>query len=148
MDIIKFILPACHTGLDTEGGADQLSGTATREPGLPQLTEMLVPTPYQALEKKAKKKKGKESKGGPRHKGISDTVSGETEALSSHEGDKEEEEVESDSPCKGRKKERTTSKDPEGEVPKRGKVTLSDSLDLESELAPKRPPRVKPLAES
>ena len=77
-------------------------------------------------------------------------MSGETEALSSHKGDEEEEEeeVESDSPRKGRKKKRAASKDPKGEAPKRGKMTLLDSLDSESELVPKRPPRVKPLAES
>ena len=95
------------------------------DPATPQRTEMLVPAPYQAPEKKAKKKKGKEAKGGPRHKGPSDAVSGETKALSSHEGDKEEDEVEaeSDSPHKGRKK-RVASEDPKGEVPKRGKVIL------------------------
>ena len=68
---------------------------------------MLVPVPYQAPEKKAKKKKGEEAKGGPRHMGPSDAMSGETEAPSSHKGDEEEEEeeeVESDSPYKGRKK--------------------------------------------
>ena len=77
-------------------------------------------------------------------------MSGETEAGSSHEGEEEEEEekVESDSPLKGRKKKRAASEDPKGEAPKRGKVILSDSSDLEPELVPKRPPRVKPLAES
>ena len=77
-------------------------------------------------------------------------MSGEIEALSFHEGDEEEEEevVESDSPHKGRKKKRAASEDPEGKAPKRGKVVLSDSSDPESELVPKRPPRVKPLAES
>ena len=77
-------------------------------------------------------------------------MSGETEALSSHEGDneEEEEEVESDSPHKGRKKKRAASEDPEGEAPKRGKVILQDSSDSESELVRKKPPRAKPLAES
>ena len=78
-------------------------------------------------------------------------MSGETEALSSHEGDEEEEEeeeVESDSPHKGRRKKRTTSKDPEGEAPKIERLALLDSSDSESEQVPKRPPRVKPLAES
>ena len=49
-------------------------------------------------------------------------MSGETEAISSHEGDKEEEEeevVESDSPRKGRKKKRAASEDPKGEASKR-----------------------------
>ena len=67
----------------------------------PLLTRMLVPTPYQAPEKKAKKK-GKEAKSGLRRKGTSDAMSEETEAHSSHEGDEgeEEEEEESNSPPK------------------------------------------------
>ena len=100
---------------------------------------------------KQKKKKGKKAKGGPHHKGPLDTVSGETEALSSHEGDEEEEEeeeVESDSPCKGRKKKRVSSEDPNGEASKRGKMVVQDSSDSDIELDPKRPPRAKPLAES
>nr|XP_040249546.1 DEAD-box ATP-dependent RNA helicase 28-like [Aegilops tauschii subsp. strangulata] len=116
----------------------------------PQLTEMLAPAPYQALEKKANKK-GKEPKGGPRHKGPSDAMSAETEAPSSHEGDEEEEEeeeVESDSPRKGRKKKREASKDPKGKAPKRGKITLQDSSDSDAELVPKKSPGAKPLAES
>ena len=119
------------------------------DPVTPQLEEMLVPAPYQAPEKKAKKKKGKEAKGGPRHKGPSDTVSGETEALSSHEGDEEEEEeeAESDAPLRGRKKNRAASKDPEEEAPKRGKITLSNGSDPETKPIPKRLPRVNPLAE-
>ena len=52
---------------------------------------MLVPAPYKAPEKKAKKK-SKEAKGGLRRKGASDRVFGETEALSSHEGDEDEKE--------------------------------------------------------
>ena len=77
------------------------------DPATPQLMKMLVPAPYQAPEKKAKKK-SKEAKGGLRRKGTSDAVSGETEALSFHEGDEdeEEEEAESKSPLKGRKKKR------------------------------------------
>ena len=54
---------------------------------------MLVPVPYQAPEKKAKKK-GKEAKGGLHRKGTSDAVSGDIEAPSSHEGDEDEEEEE------------------------------------------------------
>ena len=66
---------------------------------------MLAPAPYQALEKKAKKK-SKEAKGGLRRKGTSDAVSGETEAHSSHEGDEdeEEEEAESGSTLKGERR--------------------------------------------
>ena len=62
----------------------------------PLLTRMLVPAPYQAPEKKAKKK-GKEAKGGLRRKGTSDAVSGDTEALSSHEGDEDDKEEEEES---------------------------------------------------
>ena len=62
-------------------------------PVTPQLEEMLVPAPYQAPEKKTKKK-GKEAKNGPRSKGPSDTMSEESEALSSHEGDEDEKEEE------------------------------------------------------
>ena len=46
-------------------------------PVTPQLEKMLVPAPYQPLEKKAKKK-SKEAKGGLRHKGTSVVVSEET----------------------------------------------------------------------
>ena len=89
---------------------------------------MLVPVPYQAPEKKAKKKRGKEAKGDLCRKCPSDVVSGETEIPSSHEGDEdqEEEEAESDSPLKGRNKKRAASIDPEEGPSKRGKVTLLD----------------------
>ena len=64
---------------------------------------MFIPAPYQEPEKA--KKNSKEAKGSLRRKGTSDAVSGETEALSSHEGDEDEkkEEGESDSPLKGRR---------------------------------------------
>ena len=65
---------------------------------------MLVPAPYKAPEKKAKKKV-KEVKSDPRPKGPSDTVSGETDAHSSHD-EEEEEEEKSDSQIKARKKKR------------------------------------------
>ena len=64
---------------------------------------MLVPALYLALEKKAKKK-GKEAKGGLRCKGTPDAVSGDTEVLSSHEGDEDEqdeEEEDEDKPLVG-----------------------------------------------
>ena len=98
---------------------------------------MLVPAPYQAPKKKAKKKR-KEAKGGLRRKGTSDAVSGETEVPSSHEGDKdeEEEEAESDSPLKGRKKKRAASAELEAEASKRGKISLSDGLDSDAEVIP------------
>ena len=85
---------------------------------------MLVPAPYQAPEKKAKKK-GKEAKNGPRRKGPSDTMSGEPEALSSHEGDEDEEEEEGNPPLKGEEEKGGLhgprgGGDQEGEGPPRG----------------------------
>ena len=111
---------------------------------------MLVPAPYQAPEKKAKKK-GKEAKGGLRRKVTLDAMSGETEAPSSHERDEDEEEekeAENDSPLKGRKKKRAASVDPEAEAYKRGKTSLSDGLDSDAEGIPEWRPRSKPLADS
>ena len=65
---------------------------------------MLVPAPYQAPEKKTKKK-GKEVRSGLRRKGTSDITSKDTEALSSHDEDEEEVE-ENNSPSKGGKEEK------------------------------------------
>ena len=69
---------------------------------IPMLMRMLVPVPYQAPEKKAKKK-GKEVRSGLRRKGTSDITSEDTEALSSHDEDEEEEE-ENNSPPKGERR--------------------------------------------
>ena len=106
--------------------------------------------PYQALEKKIKKK-GKGPKDGPCCKGSSDVVSGETEVVSSHEEDEdeeeEEEEVESDFPRKTRRGRRAASENLEGVMPKKGRVVLSDSSDSESEHSPKRIQSEKPLPE-
>ena len=92
------------------------------DPAEPRLMKMLVPVPYQAPEKKGKKK-AKEAKGGPRRRGPSDTVSGETEILSSHEGDEEEEEeeeAESDSPSRGGGRRVLPSKTRRGRCRKEG----------------------------
>ena len=62
----------------------------------------MVPAPYQALEKKAKKK-GKEAKSGLRRKGASDVVTEDTETHSSPDEDEGEEE-ESNSPLKGERR--------------------------------------------
>nr|XP_045087525.1 fibrous sheath CABYR-binding protein-like [Aegilops tauschii subsp. strangulata] len=142
-------LPAKDQGWTKKAEQIDCPAPLPENPATPQLTEMLVLAPYQAPEKKAKKK-GKENKGGPRHRGPSDAMSGETEALSCHEGgeDEEEEEAESDSPHKGRKKKRTASEDPEEEAPKRGNIVLQDSSDSESEQIRKKLPRAKPLAAS
>ena len=114
---------------------------------MPQLSKMLVLAPYQAPEKKAKKK-GKEAKSGLRRRGTSDAAPEDTEVLSSHEGDEdeEEEEEESNSPLKGRKKKRAASVDPEVEASKRGKISLSDGSDSDAEVIPERRLRSKSLA--
>ena len=104
---------------------------------------MLVPAPYQAPEKKAKKK-GKEAKSGLRRKGASDVVSEDTETHSSPK-DNEGEEEESNSPLKGGKKKRGASADLEAEASKKGRISLMD--DSESD-ADEWCPRPKPLAGS
>lgn len=110
---------------------------------------MLVPAPYQASEKKAKKK-GKGTRGGLCRKGTLDVASEDTEALSSHErdDDEEEEEEESDSPLKGGKRKMTASWDLEAEASKKGKISLSDDSESDTEAIPEWHPRPKPLAES
>ena len=69
------------------------------DPEIPLLTKMLVPAPYQAPEKKAKKK-AKGSRGGLRRKGASDVTSEDAKTHSSIAEDDEEEveEEESHSP--------------------------------------------------
>ena len=47
-----------------------------KNPAIPLLTKMLVPAPYQASEKKAKKK-GQAARSGLRRKGTSDAMSGD-----------------------------------------------------------------------
>ena len=69
------------------------------DPARALLTEMLVPAPYEAPEKKAKKKAAGTRKG-LRRKVVSDSSSDNTEAPSSHEN--EEEEEESSPPSRGR----------------------------------------------
>ena len=68
------------------------------DPAEALLTEMLVPAPYEAPEKKAKKKAAGTRKG-LRRKVVSDSSSENTKAHSSHEN--EEEEEESSPPSRG-----------------------------------------------
>ena len=104
---------------------------------------MLVPAPYQAPEKRAKKK-AKEAKSGLRREGASDVVSEDTETHSSPDEDEGEEE-ESNSPLKGGKKKRGASADLGAEASKKGRISLTD--DSESDADEWRP-RPKPLAVS
>lgn len=112
-------------------------------PAVPLSTRMLIPTPYQAPEKKGKKK-GKEAKSSLRHKGASDIASEDTKTHSSPDKDEGEEE-ESNSPPKGGKKKRGASADLEAEASKKGRISLTD--DSESDADEWRP-RPKPLAGS
>ena len=104
---------------------------------------MLVPVPYQALEKKAKKK-GKEAKSGLRRKGALDVASEDIGTLSSPD-EEEEEEEESDPPPKGEKKKRAASANLEAEVSKKGRTSLTDDSESDTD---EWHPRPKPLAGS
>ena len=129
-------LPSFNQGWTKKAERIKCPAPLPEDPAIPLLTRMLVPAPYQAPEKKAKKK-GKEAKSGLRRKGTSDAVSGDTEAPSSHEGDEdEEEEEESNSPLKGGKKKRGASVDLEAEASKKGKLSLSDDSESNIEAVP------------
>ena len=62
------------------------------------------------------------------------------------EEEAEEEEEEDDPPRKGKK--RAASADPEAEASKKGKISLSDDSDSDTEIIPERRLRPKPPAES
>jgi hypothetical protein len=107
---------------------------------------MLVPVPYQAPEKKAKKK-AKETRSGLRRKGTSDATSEDAETHSTAAEDDEEEE-ESNSPPEGGRKKRAAPINLEAEASKKGKVSLVDNSAWDIDSSPERRPRDKPLAES
>ena len=119
------------------------------EPVIPRLAKMLVPAPYKASEKKAKKK-AKGAKGGPRCKGTSDVTSEDDEAHSSvpEDNGEEEEEEENNPPPEERKKKRAASAHLEAEMPKKGKgvPVVNTAWDIDS--SPERRPRTKPQAAS
>ena len=89
---------------------------------------MLVPAPYQAPEKKAKKK-AKGTRGGLRPKGTSDMASedAETHSSAAEDDEEEEEEEESNFPLPEGGKKREASTDLEAEASKKGKASLTDS---------------------
>ena len=70
----------------------QCSAPLPENPAIPLLTKMLVPAPYQAPEKKDKKK-AKETRSGLHRKGTSDVTSKDTKTHSSPATDEEEEDV-------------------------------------------------------
>ncbi|KAM3409880.1 hypothetical protein ACQJBY_002250 [Aegilops geniculata] len=106
---------------------------------------MLAPVPYQ-MPVREDKKKSKRAEGGLRSKGILDATSGETEAPSSEDEYKGEEE-EGDIPSPHGKK-RTASEDLEMEAPKRGKISLSDGSGSDADVDAELLSRDKPFAES
>ena len=112
------------------------------DPEIPLLTKMLVPAPYQAPENKAKG-----TRGGLRQKGTSDVASGDADTHSPPATDNEEEE-ESDSPPEGERKKRAASMHLEAKASKKGKISLSDDSESDTEAIPEWHPRPKPLAES
>ena len=108
------------------------------EPVIPRLAKMLVPAPYTAPEKKAKKK-AKGAKSDPRRKGTSDAVSKYDEAHSSipEDNDEEEEGEEENNPRPEEKKEkRVTSTHQEAQAPKnsKGAPAVDTSWDVDSSL--------------
>ena len=117
-------------------------------PAIPLLTKMLVSTPYKAPEKKAKKK-GQEARSGLRRKGPSDATSEDAENHSSPTENDEEEE-ESNSPPEGGRKKRAASTDleAEAEASKKGKVSLADNSESDTDSSPEWRPRKNPMAES
>ena len=103
---------------------------------------MLVPAPYQ-VPAQEDKEKSEEAESGLPSAGMSDTMSGETEAPSP----KDEGEGEGDIPSPhGRK--RTASEDLEVEAPKRGKVSLPYGSGSEADVVAGYHSKDKPLAES
>ena len=119
------------------------------EPVILRLANMLVPAPYTAPEKKAKKK-AKGAKSGPRRKGTSDVTSEDDEAHSSvpEENDEEEEEEEENNPPPEENKKKVASAHLEAKAPKKGKgaPTVNTAWDVDS--SPERRPRTKPQAAS
>ena len=111
--------PTTLLGLDEEGGQIYYPAPLPEEPAGPLLAKMLVPAPYMALKKKTEKE-AKETRGGRRRQGTSDTIFEDSEARSSSKEDEEEEESRSP-PASGRKK-RMASTHLEAESPKKGKT--------------------------
>ena len=116
------------------------------EPVIPRLAEMLVPVPYKAPEKKAKKK-AKGAKSGLRRKGTSDSASEDDETHSSIPEDndgEEEEEEENNPPPEERKKKRAAPTHLEAKAPKKGKGVSAANTAWDIDSSPERRPRTKP----
>ena len=105
---------------------------------------MLVSAPYK-VPKKTAEKEAKNTRGGLRRRGTSDTISEGSNAHSASEEDEEEEEDES--PAGGRKK-RAASIHLEAESPKRGKAPLLEESTAAADGSSARDPRAQPLVNS
>ena len=116
-----------------------------KDPADALLTEMLVPAPYEAPEKKAKKKATGTRKG-LRRKVISDSSSENTEAHSSHEDEEEEEEC--SPPPAGGDRKRKAAPSGEAEGSKKGRTLLPDCSTTAAFSDEEWLPRDKPLAKS
>ena len=105
---------------------------------------MLVPTPYKAPKKKAEKE-AQRTRGGLHCRGTSDTISEDSDARSSSEEVKEEEEDQS--PVRERKK-MTASTYLEAESPKKRKTPLPEESTAATDSSPEWDPRAQPLVDS
>ena len=105
---------------------------------------MLVPAPYKALEKKAKKK-AKGAKGGPCRMGTSDVTSEDEETRSSIPEDDEEEEI---PPRDEGREKRVASTNLEVGTPKNRKSSLADNSVWDVDSSPESRSRAKPQAAS
>ena len=110
------------------------------DPAKALLTEMLVPTPYEAPEKKA----AGTSKG-LRRKVVSDSSSENTEAHSSHENEEEEEESPPPQPWD---KKRKAAPSGEAEGSKKGRTLPPDHYTTAAYSDEEWLPRDKPVAKS
>ena len=119
------------------------------EPVIPRLAKMLVPAPYKAPEKKAKKK-AMGAKSAPHRKGTSDVTSEDDEAHSSvpEDNDEEEEEEENNPPPEERRKKRAASAHLEAKAPKKGKGAPAVNTAWDIDSIPECCPHTRPQAAS
>ena len=105
--------------------------------------KMLVPAPYKAPKKEAHKE-AKETRGGLRCHGASDTKYEDSNTLLSSE----EEEEEEDESLMGGGKKRMASSSLEAELPKRRKTPLPEVSTMATDSSPEWDPRAQPLENS
>ena len=111
------------------------------DPATALLTEMLVPAPYKAPEKKAAG-----TRKGLRRKAVIDSSSEDGEADSSRGGGGKHEEI--PPPLIGEEKKRKAAPQGEAKTPKKGKASLPDHSTTAAYSEEEWLPRGKPLARS